>query len=497
MPAAMRASVLVSSLVSSVILAACVPEVRPFTCDADTECGDGLRCIADAHACAEPSSECESGWRFVDLAGDGVCTTPEPPEPPPPFVRDVCLVGPAMPTARDACVDLVCATNPSCCALGWNEQCVQAAVRSCTTAQGTSRCPADITMHAIGGIDVLRPRPTLATPGTLACIDGLPAAAPGDVITWTTQAAWADADADGDPDVAVVAKGGLRIFESHGVTPGGVLDLGGALVQETVPWGAANSSDVWGSRVDWGDADHDGDLDLAWHDAVGGLRVFTRDATSSTHYTATTLVAREEMPAMVYGVGVGWMQLDADPDLELVATVGANFALFDRKPDGSWSRTTSVAAPGQGGFVSTFDRLAMADGLVFFAGTMSLTGGSFIGTAGRGVAIGDVDGNGFIDVAIGNWDGVYLHAGGEGGFAAPSKISVVANADIYGVGIGDLDGNGKLDVYGGAHQNTDSVMLQRVDGGFDTPTMPAIDRPGISIVSLGAVAPFDTGFCSQ
>jgi hypothetical protein len=475
------------------MLAACMPDVRPFTCDTDAECGAELRCIVETHGCAEASTTCESGWQYVDLSGEGACTAPEPPLP---FVRDVCLVGPAMPAQRDACVDRVCADNPTCCSLGWNEPCVQAAARTCTTAQGTSMCPADITLHAIGDVDVLRLRPSPTVPGTLACIDGFPAA-PGEPLAWTTQAAWADADADGDPDLALVAKGGLRIYESNGLTPTGVLDLGGTLVQETVAWGTFDSDAVWSSRVDWGDADQDGDLDLAWHDAKGGLRVFMRDPAAPTHYRATTLIAREEMPEMVRGVGVGWMQLDQDRDLELTATLGTSFVLFDRKPDGTWTRTTSVAAPELGGFVSTFDRLAMAEGLVFFAGTMSLTGGSFIGTAGRGVALGDVDGNGKLDVAIGSWDGVFLHTGGDSGFAPPARISVLTNADVYGVGIGDLDGNGKLDVYGGSHQNTDSVMFQRADGGFDTPTMPMIDRPGVSIVSLPSVSSFDTGLCAQ
>ncbi|HUQ06043.1 MAG TPA: VCBS repeat-containing protein [Kofleriaceae bacterium] len=485
-------------LLSYALLAGCMPEVRPFTCDTDAECGVGLRCVTEIQTCAQPSDACEGGWQLVDLSGAGTCVTfpPPPPPPPPPFVRDVCLVGPAMPPDRDTCVDLVCDEDPRCCELGWNETCVQAAARSCDGPQDTGRCPADVTLHGFGGIDTLRPRPAPATPGTLACIDAYPNAA-GSTLNWTTQAAWADADADGDADLAVVAKGGLRIFESNGVTPGGVLDLGGALVQETVPWGAADASEVWGSRVAWGDTDHDGDLDLAWFDAVGGLRVYVRDPAAPTRYRATTLVAREEMSAGVIGVGVGWMQLDQDPDLELTATLGTSFVLFDRKPDGTWTRTTSVAAPSQGGFVSTFDRLAMADGLVYFAGTMSLTGGSFIGTTGRGVAVGDIDGNGRLDVVIGNWEGVYLHSGGETGFAAPQKISVLTNADIYGVGIGDLDGNGSLDIYGGSHQNAESVMIQRADGGFDTPTMPTIDHPGVSIVSLGKVRPFDTGRCNQ
>jgi hypothetical protein len=482
-------------LFSYALVAGCMPEVRPFTCDTDTECGAGLRCIAATHVCAEPSDACESGWQYVDLAGDGACTAVEPPEPPRPFTRDVCLVGPAMPLERDECVDVVCEDDPRCCEIGWNETCVQAAARVCETPQGGGRCPADVTMHAFNGVDVLRPRPALASPGTLACIDAFPGAS-GTTLNWTTQAAWADVDADGDVDLALVAKGGLRVYEGNGLTPAGLLDLGNPLVALTETWGAADSSEVWGSRVDWGDADHDGDLDLAWHDARGGLRVLVHDASAPTHYVATTLITREEMPATVVGVGVGWMQLDADRDLELVATLDASFLLFDRKPDGTWTRTTSVAAQG-GGFVSTFDRIATSWGQVFFAGTGSLSGGSFIGTTGRGVALGDVDGNGALDIVIGNYDGVYLHSGSAAGFAAPAKISVLTDGDVYGVGIGDLDGNGSLDVYGGAHQNADSVMLQRAGGGFDTPTMPMIDRPGISIVSLGAAVPFDTGLCTQ
>jgi hypothetical protein len=456
----------------SLFLAACLPEVRPFTCETAADCAEGQSCTSFGE-CADP---------------------PEPPDAPVPFSRDVCLVGPAMPAGRDTCVDLVCARDTSCCALGWSERCVQTAAHACAPAEGASRCPADITLHARGGLDVLRVRPTLTSPGTLACIDGL--TGPGDQVTWTTQVAWADADADGDPDLAVVAKGGLRVFESNGVSTAGVLDLGGALVQLVEPWGTLESHEVWGSRVDWGDADHDGDLDLAWHDAVNGLRVFVRDSAAPTRYVATTLIAAAEMSPRPTGVGVGWIQLDADRDLELVATLGANFVLFDRQPDGRWTRTTSVAAP-DGGFVTTFDRLFASSGQVFFAGTHSLNGGSYIGTWGRGIAVGDVDRDGKLDVALGNWEGVYLHRGGEAGFGAPEKVSVIMNADVYGVGMGDLDGNGSLDIYGAAHQAADSVMLQRAGGGFDTPTMPHLDRPGVSIVSLGAVAPFDTGLCSQ
>jgi hypothetical protein len=82
--------------------------------------------------------------------------------------------------------------------------------------------------------------------------------------------------------------------------------------------------------------------------------------------------------------------------------------------------------------------------------TISFTGfsgvGSTVSTA-RGVAVGDLSGNGINDIAVGGVGGVNIFMGdGKGNFKLTSSVSGIA--DIYQLFLVDLTGNGKLDLVG-------------------------------------------------
>ncbi len=437
-------------------LVACLPEVRPY-CAVDTDCGAPAAC-REGRCVVQPEPPDAS----VD-ATDG---------PNEPFVRDVCLVGTAMPEARDACVDSVCAHNEDCCKLGWDETCVQRAAATCTLPSGAAggRCPSDVAVAGFG-MDVLRVR--LVPPGHY------PVHSEDVGSQFVSSSAWADADGDGDVDLAMGINGGLKVLEGNGVTAIGALSfVSTPVVTISEPGAYGPNADMWGSRVAWADADSDDDLDLLWHDQQLGLHVFRREPGPPVRYVQETLI-----PAAVSAdvqVSAAWMQLDRDDDLELVATRGGRFRLFDRPPMASW-RELEGPVVSDGGFVATFHRLITVRGQIMNAGIESL---SAIGTplpidGARGMAFGDINRDDHLDVVVGlNEELRYFPSAGATTFLPVERLAVQADEanpiNVFGVAIADLDGNGTLDVFGSARDKASVVRLRRPDGTFEAPVLTAV-----------------------
>ena len=120
----------------------------------------------------------------------------------------------------------------------------------------------------------------------------------------THRIAWADIDGDGDPDLAVANEGTCRIY-SNSSTPGSI-----TLTLVTTMGTPAYIGR--GSSVAWGDADGDGDPDLAFGNFQSPSQLYLNQNGSlstapawASDFDATTTVA--------------WGDVDGDGDLDLAA----------------------------------------------------------------------------------------------------------------------------------------------------------------------------------
>ncbi|UFP96508.1 FG-GAP repeat domain-containing protein [Gloeobacter morelensis] len=221
----------------------------------------------------------------------------------------------------------------------------------------------------------------------------------------------ADFDGDGDLDLAALSRVGdggrpnrvsLVINQSGGqFSPGGSFEVGtgdaGALVV--------------------GDFDSNGDPDLAATNQADGT-VSVLLGRRGSRFSAPVGFAAGEQPV---GLAVGDFNGDGRQDL-----VAAN----QISPAG----TVSVL-PGSGG------------------GNFGAPVAFETGDASRSVAAGDVDGDGDLDLAVGNVGGDYyapdsvtlLKNNGDGGFGDPATLSG-SYLDPTALQFGDIDGDGDLDL---------------------------------------------------
>ena len=182
-----------------------------------------------------------------------------------------------------------------------------------------------------------------------------------------------------------------------------------------------------------------------------------------------------DLPATHAPNGVALGDLDGDGDLDLVSAGGNRFsvgAVSSRLNDGSGqfgppTDTSVPAAPEPG------DELAPSD-----------------------VVLGDVDGDGDLDVvAASQHSGYYNSRGlvsvllgdGAGGLALTAEIE--HSSDLTGAALGDIDGDGDLDVvamqirgvYGGG-SNAVVVLLGNGDGSFADPVEDVLPFESSSLV---------------
>ena len=232
-----------------------------------------------------------------------------------------------------------------------------------------------------------------------------------------------------------------------------------------------NGTGDFGSRVDYasvtsnqtlamGDVDGDGDLDLMTGANVSGsqsLALLLND--SHGVFAAAALFDGGA------NMSLALRDLDGDTDLDLVAVSGAQLGSI-----------LVIANDGTG----EFDRLAI-DQRKFYT-----LGGSSLGP----ITLGDLDGDSDLDIAISHLydnDVSVLLNDGSGGFGTPTAQSDVfvaryleyaaGNRTIH-VTIGDIDGDGDMDI-AAANRDDRSVTLLLNDGaaGFGARQFPTGLRP--------------------
>ncbi len=251
-----------------------------------------------------------------------------------------------------------------------------------------------------------------------------------------------DVDGDGDLDLYLTAFGPNLLFLNQG---NGTFKEGGAAA------GVADSS--WGTSAALADADGDGDLDLylanyvdfqmennkACGDPKRDLRGycgpdvynpvpdrFFRNQGDGKFVEATAEAGLGRAPGAGLAAAFGDLDGDGDPDLYVANDLTPNF-LFQNQGDG------------------TFKDLSLLSGTAF--------GDRGQAEAGMGIAMGDLDDDGRVDIVVTNYEGethaLYDNSGSllftdrrfASGLGEPTLRQLA-----FGIAAGDLDHDGDLDL---------------------------------------------------
>ena len=281
----------------------------------------------------------------------------------------------------------------------------------------------------------------------------------------TSSVVLGDLDGNGHLDIAAMGGGYLHVLLGNG---DGTFQME---IRLDVPW----YDDLM-----TGDVNGDGHLDLAATSSYNvSLFLGNGDGTFRN-----TVIIREVGGAGLYPNSVAFGDLDGDGDLD---TVTANPGLYHD------SSNVSVL---------------MNTGYGNFQNAVNYRCGDFPAS----VALGNLDGDGNLDVAVGNWDGTISVLMNKGDGTFQDATNYEAGLQLDSLALGDLDGDGDLDMvtasfvqfapsealvlinngYGnlqlpvtyslGAYANPQSVALGDLDGDRDLDIAVAVEGNGVCVL---------------
>ena len=252
-----------------------------------------------------------------------------------------------------------------------------------------------------------------------------------------------------------------------------------------------------------GDFNLDGQPDLVVANINGpGVSILLGTGTG-TFGPPTSFDAGE---STIYGLAIGDLNGDGKPDLALTGLLHSTVSILLGTGTGGFGPPTVIATnlnpendPGGepysvaigdlngdgkldlavGNFDASDVSIFLGDGTGAFGAATN-----FSADGGRSVAVGDLNGDGKLDVAAANGEGSntvsILLGTGTGAFSAATAVAVGENPTS--VAIGDLDGDGKPDLaVANTNDNTVSILLGTGTGAFSAATAVAVGANPISV----------------
>jgi hypothetical protein len=265
--------------------------------------------------------------------------------------------------------------------------------------------------------------------------DGLPTSK-----IWKSQIAFGDINGDGLPDLGAVSRLADGPYIWIGDGKGHWTDASSGLPRES----------FCGGGMDFGDANNDGKMDVAIADHCRGVFVYLGDGAG--HWTSSSgglpTVGSED-------VAVGDFNHDNCLDLVVVAAADEGVRAFQGNCKGVWKETSTGLPHSEWG---------------------------------QRVRLADVDGDGNLDIVAAYAAGPRIWLGDGAGAWREASEGLPA-PDIHGlyqgIAVGDVNGDGKLDIATGSATNGAEVFIQEAGPKWTKASEGIIPMNVVFSVALG------------